>query len=95
MPPLSSNAGSRRSDRAQSLFLAEDEVPEFFGAWIACYVAFLARIHVDAIDFLPSGGVGMANRHFLRVFFCLRYAFGIWKAPAFGFNDGDFRIAVG
>ncbi len=68
--------------------------PEIIGRWVADHIAFPAVLHVDSVDALAVGGVGVADVHFEGVVLSLGEAFGQLLIPRLGFDDGEFVIAI-
>jgi hypothetical protein len=52
------------------------------------------RVHVDAVDALPVGGVGEAHRQLAGVVLGLRHAFGQRLVPGLGLDHRQLGVAV-
>ena len=76
------------------VFLAEGEVPEFFGGGVLGDVGFGSGLPVDLVDAASVGGVGEAGFEFFGVVFGLGDALGIGEVSFFGFDDGEFFAFV-
>ena len=68
--------------------------PQFFGGWIAIQRALFARFHINGVNALAIGGIGEANRKFLRVVLGLRHAFAHGFIPGLRFHYRQFVIAI-
>ena len=79
---------------APGVRLGERHVPEFVRRGIARRLAFLAGLHVDAVDALAVGGIGVADRHLSGVVLGLRHAFGQFFVPCFSLDDGELGVAI-
>ena len=53
-----------------------------------------AGLHVDAVDALAVGGIGVADGSLSGVILGLRHAFGQRLVPSFGFDDGELCVAI-
>jgi len=76
------------------VFLAEGEVPEFFGGGVLGDVGFGSGLPVDLVDAASVGGVGEAGFEFFGVVFGLGDALGVGEVSFFGFNDSEFFAFV-
>ena len=72
----------------------ERHPPQFIRRGITRFFAFVAGLHVDAVDRLPVGGVGESQFHLARVLFGLPHPFRRGFVPRFGFDDGQLAISV-
>ena len=93
VPPLSSNGTAANRSR-QAFAFGKSHVPEFVRRGVARQFAFLAGLHVDAVDALAVGGIGVADGQFPGVIFRLRYAFGQFFIPRLGLDDGQLGVAI-
>ena len=80
---------------APFVFFGEGRRPEFIRAGVLADIAFLAGLHVDAIEADPIGGVGKAGVQISGVFLGLADALGVWQAALLGFDDGQLVAAIG
>ena len=74
--------------------LGEGQVPEFVRRGIARRLAFLAGLHVNAVNALAIGAIGVANGHDSGVVLGLRQALGQGLVPGLGFDDGELGVAI-
>src|SRR5262249_31907928 len=72
----------------------EGDVPEFFGSGIAVEDAFLASVHVHAVEPATIAGVSETDGELISVILGLSDAFGERFVPCFGFEDGKFGVAI-
>ncbi|MDZ4800714.1 MAG: hypothetical protein SGI92_21350 [Bryobacteraceae bacterium] len=56
--------------------------------------AFLAGLHVDAVDALPIGGVGKSHRQLAGVVLGLPHALGQFFIPGLGLVQGQLGVAI-
>ena len=56
--------------------------------------AFRALLHVDAVNALSVGRIGVADGQFPRVILGLRHAFGQFFVPCLGLDDGQLGVAI-
>ena len=63
-------------------------------AWDRRHFAFLAGLHIDAVDALAVGGVGEADGKFAGVILRLRHALGQFFIPRLGLDDGELGVAI-
>ena len=80
---------------APFVFFGEGRRPEFIRAGVVADIAFVAGLHVDAIEADPIGGVGKAGVEISGVFLGLADALGVWQAAPLGFEDGQLVAAIG
>ena len=73
----------------------KDRRPEFIRAGVLADIAFLAGLHVDAIEADPIGGVGKAGVQIPGVFLGLADALGVWQIALLGFDDGQLVAVIG
>jgi hypothetical protein len=64
-------------------------------ASLGCFgLAFLARLHVDAVEALAVGGVGEPHGQLARVVLRLGHALGERLVPRLGLDHGELGVAV-
>ena len=90
---MSSNGTAAKRSR-QAFCFGEGQVPEFVRRGIARQLAFLAGLHVDAVDALAVGGIGEADGQLAGVVLGLRHAFGQFFVPRLGLDDGQLGVAI-
>ena len=79
---------------APGVRFGEGHRPEFVRRGVARHLAFLAGLHVDAVDALAVGGIGEAHGHLARVVLGLRHAFGQRLVPRLGLVHGQLVVAI-
>ncbi len=79
---------------APSVRYGKRHVPEFVRRGVARQIAFVASLHVDAVDALAVGGIREPDGHFRRVILGLRHAFRQRLVPRFGLVHGQLAIAI-
>ena len=72
----------------------KSQTPEFFRGRILRHFTFRALRHVDTVDPLSIGGVGVADGQLARIVLCLRYPFRQFFIPCFGLNHREFVVAI-
>jgi hypothetical protein len=58
------------------------------------HFALRALSHVDTVDALAVGGIGVTESEFPGVVLGLRHAFSKWVIPWLGLDDGEFVVAI-
>jgi hypothetical protein len=72
----------------------EGPVPELLRRGEGRQLGLVAGLHVDAVDALPVGGVGMANGKASGVVLGLPHPFGQRLVPGLGLHDGQLGVPV-
>ena len=73
---------------------AKGQLPKLVGRGVVGQLALSPRVHVDAVNALPVGGVGVANGQLSRVALGLRHPLGQRLAPGFGLDHRQLGVAV-
>ena len=79
---------------APGVCLGKGQVPEFLRRGIAGHFAFRAGLHVDAVDALAVGGIGVADGQLPGVVLRLRHALGQRFIPRLGLDDRQLGVAI-
>ena len=72
----------------------KSQVPEFFRRRILRNFAFRPLLHVDAVDALAVGGIGIADGELSGVALRLSNPFGQWFVPSLGLHHCQLVVAV-
>ena len=83
-----------RKTVAPCVLLSKGQNPEFGRCGEPGDVAFRARGHVDSVDALAVGGVGVADGEFPGVVLGLRHARGQRFIPRLRLDDGQLVVAI-
>ena len=84
----------RREQIPPAVLLGKGHRPQLIGRGEMRHLAFLARLHVDAVNPLTIGGKGKADRQFVRIGLGLRHAFRHRFVEGLGLGDGELQIAI-
>src|SRR6185437_13121931 len=79
---------------APRICFGEGQAPQLVGPWKARQSAFLAGLHVDAIDALPVARIGEADGELAGIILRLRHAFGQGFVPGLGLDHAELVRAI-
>ena len=79
---------------APGVGLGEGQRPELVRRGVGLDLAFLAGLHVDAVDALAVGGVGEAHGQLAGVVLGLADALGQLLVPGLGLDDRQLAVAI-
>src|ERR1700733_1896631 len=86
--------GNRGKAVTPRIHLGVRHRPQLIRRGILRRLAFLAGRHVDAVDALAVGGIGVADCHLSGVVLGLRHPFGQRLIPGLSLNDSQLGVAI-
>ncbi len=79
---------------APRICFGEGSCPEFVRRWVGGSFAFFGGLHINGVDAVSIGGVGVADGEFGGVIFRLSHALGESLVLCFCLDDGELGVAI-